>query len=96
MRPRSIKKIQSIPTVTYFKPRGVPLCQLEIVELTLEECEALRLKHLESCEQKVCAHHMATSQSTVQRLLSSAYEKIADALINGKAIQITSSMPEDP
>jgi len=39
-------------------------------------------------EQKEAADKMHTSQSTYQRILYSAYKKIADALINGKAIQI--------
>lgn len=88
MRPHSKKVISRYPAVTYFKPRGVPLCQLDVVHITPEECEALRLKNLEACDQEACARLMNTSQSTVQRLLSRAYAKLADALINGKAISI--------
>ncbi len=61
---------------------------LEIVELTNEEIEAYRLRHINNLEQKAAAKKMHTSQSTYQRILYSAYEKIADALINGKAIKI--------
>ncbi len=61
---------------------------LEIVELTLEEAEALRLKNVEGLEQKECAKKMKTSQSTFQRILSSAYRKIATAITQGKAIKI--------
>jgi len=61
---------------------------LEIIELTLEEAEALRLKNIEDLEQTECAKKMNTSQSTFQRILSSAYKKISIALINGKAIRI--------
>jgi len=61
---------------------------LEVVDLSLEEMEALRLKNIEGLEQTECAKKMATSQSTFQRILSSAYKKIADGLINGKAIKI--------
>jgi predicted DNA-binding protein (UPF0251 family) len=39
-------------------------------------------------EQNDGAKEMNTSQSTYQRILSSANKKIADALINGKAIKI--------
>jgi predicted DNA-binding protein (UPF0251 family) len=77
------------PNVTYFKPQGVPMCSLDIVELTLEEVEALRLKNVEGLGQTDCAKRMDTSQSTFQRILSSAYKKTADALINGKAIKIS-------
>jgi predicted DNA-binding protein (UPF0251 family) len=76
------------PKITYFKPQGVPLRLLELVQLTTEEIEAYRLRHLNDLEQKEAAEKMCTSQSTYQRILYSAYKKIADALINGKAIRI--------
>jgi len=61
---------------------------LDIVELTAEEAEALRLKNVQDLDQQEAAKKMDTSQSTFQRILSSAYKKISDALINGKAIKI--------
>jgi len=61
---------------------------LEIVELTTEEVEALRLRNEKDLEQIECAKLMKTSQSTFQRILSSAYKKITEALIKGKAIKI--------
>jgi len=76
------------PKITYFKPQGVPMRFLKIVELTTEEMEAYRLRHINNLEQKEAAKKMHTSQSTYQRILYSAYKKIADALINGKAIKI--------
>lgn len=62
---------------------------LDIVELSLEEIEALRLKNIEQLDQSECADKMHTSQSTFQRILSSAYSKVSRALVNGKAIKIT-------
>jgi predicted DNA-binding protein (UPF0251 family) len=61
---------------------------LEVVELTAEEAEALRLKNVKDMDQTEAAEKMNTSQSTFQRILSSAYKKIAEALIEGKAIKI--------
>ncbi len=61
---------------------------LDIVELTTEEAEALRLKNIKDLDQTEAAKIMKTSQSTFQRILSSAYKKITDALVNGKAIKI--------
>lgn len=87
-RPRLCRKIRFNPNVTYFKPQGVPMRMLEVVELTVEEMEAYRLRHINSLDQAQAAKKMATSQSTYQRILYSGYEKIADALINGKAIKI--------
>jgi len=87
-RPKLCRKINFDPSVTYFKPRGVPLRRLEVVELTMEEIETYRWRHINDLEQKEAAEKMHTSQSTYQRILYSAYKKIADALINGKAIKI--------
>lgn len=87
-RPRLCRKIEFNPSVTYFKPQGVPMRCLEIVELTTEEMEAYRLRHINDLKQREAANKMRTSQSTYQRILYSAYKKIADALINGKAIKI--------
>lgn len=61
---------------------------LEVVDLTIEEVEALRLKNIKGLEQIECAKEMQTSQSTFQRILSSAYKKVSEALIKGKAIKI--------
>lgn len=89
VRPRLCRRIRFRPDVTYFKPQGVPMRFLETVDLTTEELEALRLREIKDLEQKDCAALMKTSQSTFQRILSSAYKKIAEALIEGKAIKIT-------
>ena len=59
-----------------------------MVELTTEEAEALRLRNIKDLDQEEAAKKMNTSQSTFQRILSSAYKKITEALIEGKAIKI--------
>ena len=87
-RPRLCRRVRFNPNITYFKPRGVPMSTLDEVQLTTEEVEALRLKNVKDLDQNECAKKMKTSQSTFQRILSSAYKKVADALINGKAIKI--------
>ena len=88
VRPRLCRRIRFNPNVTYFKPRGVPMRSLGVVELTVEEVEALRLKNMKNLSQIECAKKMKTSQSTFQRILSSAYQKTTEALIEGKAIKI--------
>ncbi len=88
--PRPIKPriIGNLPNVSYFKPQGIPLALLEEVILNVEELEAIRLKDLEDLEQEKAAKKMNVSRGTFQRILNSARQKIADALINGKAIRI--------
>lgn len=77
-----------MPGVTYFKPAGIPLRSLEEVRLSVEEAEALRLKELEGLQQEQGAEKMNISRQTFQRVLASARQKVADALLNGKAIRI--------
>jgi predicted DNA-binding protein (UPF0251 family) len=77
-----------MPGITYFKPAGIPLRALEEIYLTVEEAEAIRLKDLEGLEQEAGAEKMNVSRPTFQRVLASARQKIADALLKGKAIRI--------
>jgi len=88
VRPRLCRRVGFDPNVTYFKPRGIPLRELEEVILPVDEYEAVRLKDLEGLEQEECAKKMNISQPTFHRLVISARKKIADAIINGKAIKI--------
>jgi len=87
-RPRLCRRVRFDPKVTYFKPQGIPMCQLEVVELSHEEVEALRLKNTKGLDQRESAKKMNTSPSTFQRILASAYQKMSEALIEGKAIKI--------
>ena len=80
--------VVSIPEVTYFKPAGIPYRTLEEVRLSVEEAEAIRLKDLEGLEQEECARRMNISRPTFHRVLVAARGKLADALLNGKAIRI--------
>jgi predicted DNA-binding protein (UPF0251 family) len=87
-RPKKCRLVYAEPNVTYFKPRAVPLIGLEEVELTVEEFEAIRLKDLKGFEQIKVGKKMGISQPSLHRLLLSARKKIAEALVNGKAIKI--------
>lgn len=58
------------------------------IELRMEELEAVRLKDLEGKEQAECAAAMELSRPTFQRVLYSAREKIAMALVDGREICI--------
>jgi len=87
-RPRKPRRIQFIPEITFFKPAGVPLRDLEIVALAREEVEALRLVHDKKLPQTQAAKQMKISQSTLHRTLEKAYEKITLAMMRGKAIKI--------
>jgi predicted DNA-binding protein (UPF0251 family) len=87
-RPCKCRRVAFMPGVTYFKPAGIPLKVLEEVQLSIEEAEAIRLKDLEGLEQEQSAGKMNISRPTFQRILASARRKIADAILNGKAVRI--------
>ncbi len=87
-RPTLCRRVYSMPDVTYFKPAGIPLTELQEVCLTVEEAEALRLKDLEGLEQEQGAIRMGVSRTTFGRILNVSRQKIADALLNGKSIKI--------
>ena len=87
-RPIKWRRVTFIPEATYFKPAGIPMRVLEEVCLSVEEAEAIRLKDMEGLEQEQSAEKMNISRPTFQRVLWSARQKIANALLNGKAIRI--------
>ena len=87
-RPAKLRCVTQLPTVGLFKPAGVSANALQVVRLSLEEVESIRLKDLEGLEQEDCAQQMRISRPTFHRVLESARKKLADALTNGKAIQI--------
>jgi predicted DNA-binding protein (UPF0251 family) len=87
-RPPLWRRVASIPEITYFKPAGIPLAQLQEVRLSVEEAEAIRLKDIEKLEQEECAQKMHISRTTFARVLTAARQKVADALLNGKGLRI--------
>lgn len=88
VRPVKPRRVLFDPGVSYFKPRAIPLSILDEVDLTIDELEALRLCDLKDLEQKEAAKKMKISQSTLQRILTSARKKVTEALTEGKAIKI--------
>ena len=87
-KPRKKRVVRFDPKVIYFKPRGIPLSELEEVVLVVEEVEALRLADFEDIDQTKAAKKMKISQSTFNRVLTSARKKTSEALVLGKAIKV--------
>jgi len=88
VRPRRCRRVGCVPSVTYFKPAGISLKDLEQVDLSYDECEALRLKDFLGLSQKESATKMDVSQPTFHRLVIEARRKVSEALVFGKAIQV--------
>jgi predicted DNA-binding protein (UPF0251 family) len=87
-RPCKNRRIRGKPNSNHFKPAGIPLSNLEEIELTLPEFEAIRLIYVKNLPQNEAAKKMEVSQPTLSRILTSAIKKLSDAIVNGKSIKI--------
>ena len=92
-RKRKNRNIDADHSGVCFKPCGTPRVDLQRVVLHEDEMEAIRLADLEGLYQQECSEKMGISRTTFSRLVESARKKIADALINKKALRI--KMNED-
>ncbi len=90
VRPLKPRCLGCTPAAGYFKPVGIPLRELDEVALALDELEAVRGVDLEGLQQTEVAARMGLSRQTVGNLLGRARRKIADALLNGKALRVES------
>jgi predicted DNA-binding protein (UPF0251 family) len=87
-RPRKPRLLRYRPKISYFKPQGLPLQRFEEVVLLPDEWEALKLCDADGLKQEEAARKMDVSQPTLQRALASARRKVAQALVDGKAIRV--------
>lgn len=87
-RPAKPRFVAGEPCVDFFKPRGIPLRELERECLSVEELEALKLADVEGLYQEDAAARMEVSRPTFQRVLKSARGKVARCLVEGKALGI--------
>ena len=88
MRPKKTRWIKCEPGERCFRPRCKLSKGLEGVIVGLDEFEALRLSDLEGLTQEEVAKEMRVHRSTISRILESAHRKVADALVNIKALKI--------
>jgi len=88
MRPKKIRIVERVPRESCFKPLCKPLSKLRNVYLTIDEFEAIRLSCLNGLRQEDAAKKMKISRPTFSRIETSAHRKIADALVNIKALRI--------
>jgi len=87
-RPQCCRRVGCKPACTYFKPRGIPLVELEEVVLKLDELESLRLADFEGMYQEDAAKRMNISRPTFTRIIESARKKVAEVLLKGKALKL--------
>ena len=87
-RPAIERTVGGLPRATLFKPAGVPGRELEQLQLTVDELEAIRLVDLDGLSHEQAAEAMGVSRQTVGRVLERGRAKVAEALVAGKAILI--------
>lgn len=78
--------IDEVPSCRCFVPD--PKNDTEMIKLQFEELQALKLKDIGIMDQGECAKAMGLSRQTFQRILLSARQKIASALVEGRTILI--------
>lgn len=88
MRPKKTRWIKCEPGERCFRPQCKPVNKLTGVTMSLDEFEAIRLSDFEGLTQEEIAKKMKVHRSTVARIIQSAHLKVADALVNVKAIKI--------
>ena len=87
-RPRLQRVITGSPESRCYQPRCCPEGAEAVISLHPEEIELIRLIDIEGLEQEEAAVRMGVSRKTAWRDLQEARAKIADALVNGKGIEI--------
>jgi uncharacterized protein len=87
-RPRKRRFCRRFEGDRIFKPRSIPMTELELISLGLDELEAMRLCDLQGLDQEEAGAKMRISRGTVQRLLKSGRAKVVTALVHSSALLI--------
>lgn len=87
-RPRKRRHCRRFNGDRVFKPRSIPMSELEVIRLGVDELEALRLCDLEGHEQESAGERMGVSRGTVQRMLKVGRAKLVRALLDSSALII--------
>jgi uncharacterized protein len=87
-RPKKYRCINCSTSTSCFKPKGIPVVQLEEVYLNLDEFEAIRLADYDGLYHDKAAEQINISRATFGRILEKARQKVANVIMNGKALQI--------
>ena len=76
------------PLVSVYKPAGIPAKDLDEILISVDEFETIRLADFEGLSQRDACTIMKISQPTFNRVLASARNKIAEALVEGHVLRI--------
>ena len=85
-RREKLRRVGIIPEYRGFTPDG--LASGDAIDMTVDELEVLRLCDLEGLNQEAVAQQMGIARATVAAICSRAHRKVAEALVNGRALVI--------
>ncbi|MGG6310366.1 DUF134 domain-containing protein [Paenibacillus macerans] len=87
-RPRKWRKVCCLPESDLFGPLNGKNSDSEIIVMSVDEYETIRLIDLEGMVQEECAERMNVARTTVQRIYNDARKKLAESLVNGNRLKI--------
>jgi len=88
-RPSKFRKICALPSITEFGPRGIPDNSItEVVFMSVDEYETLRLIDYEELTQEACAVQMNVARTTAQKIYATARKKMITMLVTGAELKI--------
>ena len=85
-RPQKYRRICAMPRVKSFAPSEFGASG--VIAMTIDEYETIRLMDLLGCTQEECAAQMGVARTTVQAVYGTARRKLAEALVEGKRLEI--------
>jgi len=87
-RPRKFRKVCCMPESTMFGPVKINSYGKDIITMSVEEYETVRLIDFEGMLQEECADSMGVARTTVQRIYNDARKKLAEYIVCGKVLRI--------
>lgn len=87
-RPRKLRRVCFLPEKDEYGPINTQIKNKEIIIMTVDEYETIRLIDLEGMTQEQCADKMNVARTTVQRIYNDSRKKIATSLVNGQVLKI--------
>jgi len=87
-RPRKCRTVCCLPVRDIYGPLNVEINEEQVIIMTVDEYETVRLIDLEGFTQEECACQMNIARTTVQGIYDGARGKLAMLLVNGKILRI--------
>lgn len=87
-RPRKWRKVCCLPNTNRFGPLNGCVSPDDVIQMTVDEYETIRLIDLEGMNQEDCASHMNVARTTVQGIYNEARRKLALSLVEGRVLFI--------